>query len=484
MSAGAAISRVSSAKAQTASASSGPILLQRKCACGSGKTPLSETCEECQSRALQTKLVVGASDDPLEREADWVAAQVMRMPKPVWKQEGDKENEDEVDLLPLQTNPVERDLIPPRTKGTEREPLQTKSLVVGRPVAGGQGLREARPIVHRVLSSPGGSLDPATREFMKSPFGHDFRHVRVHANTQAAESAIVGITAVARALQRRDAGVPVPPRVRDGFAVRARADVSEVRMHASPASHAATRLFGMPAFTIGRDIYLGDRATPTVHAGRDPVLEHELVHAAQQRPWTGGPVGLAAPDGTHEREARRIADRGRALHASAVRLTPSPPVMMGQMGLHPVFGIPSLACAVGFFLYAVENYQGKKHEKWVHCWTSCKIATWCPPLTGADIVLLLGALHELVTNLGWGPDETRDMVNNVHGIGCAYRLQSCEDCCYEALAAGTLAQAEGAGETRSRALASAATGRADTGPTRDDAVALAREPAGVAGLTA
>ena len=33
-------------------------------------------------RRLQTKLTVGTADDPLEHEADAVAAQVMRMPDP------------------------------------------------------------------------------------------------------------------------------------------------------------------------------------------------------------------------------------------------------------------------------------------------------------------------------------------------------------------------------------------------------------------
>ena len=53
------------------------LLLRRKCACGSPTSSLTGTCPECKSRkGLQTKLSMGVSNDPLEREADRVADQV------------------------------------------------------------------------------------------------------------------------------------------------------------------------------------------------------------------------------------------------------------------------------------------------------------------------------------------------------------------------------------------------------------------------
>jgi outer membrane protein OmpA-like peptidoglycan-associated protein len=48
---------------------------------------------------------------------------------------------------------------------------------------------EAPPIVHKVLSSPGQSLDAATRALFEHRFGHDFSQVRVHTDGQASESA-------------------------------------------------------------------------------------------------------------------------------------------------------------------------------------------------------------------------------------------------------------------------------------------------------
>jgi hypothetical protein len=45
------------------------------------------------------------------------------------------------------------------------------------------------PIVHEVLRSPGQPLDPNTRAFMESRFGHAFGQVRVHNDTKAEKSA-------------------------------------------------------------------------------------------------------------------------------------------------------------------------------------------------------------------------------------------------------------------------------------------------------
>ncbi len=54
---------------------SGAGLLQRKCNCGNHSS--GGQCAECSKNAIQRKLSVGASNDPLEHEADRVAEQVM-----------------------------------------------------------------------------------------------------------------------------------------------------------------------------------------------------------------------------------------------------------------------------------------------------------------------------------------------------------------------------------------------------------------------
>lgn len=138
------------------------LLIQRQCACG-GSAGLTGQCEECSSRKwlgrpLQKKLVIGNSEDGFEKEADRVAALVMRMPHP--------------------------------HATTEAEQRDTAS-IVRRSVDGftGTGAGPAQPIVQDVLALPGQPLDEATRDFFEPRFGHDFGNVRVHADERAAESA-------------------------------------------------------------------------------------------------------------------------------------------------------------------------------------------------------------------------------------------------------------------------------------------------------
>jgi hypothetical protein len=99
---------------------------------------------------LQCKLMMGATDDPVEREADRVAKAIVEMPG-----------------TPLPDAAV-------RPRG-----------------AAGVGGTDAAapPEVHRALASAATPLDSATRAYMEPRFGIDFSHVRVHTDEQAAESA-------------------------------------------------------------------------------------------------------------------------------------------------------------------------------------------------------------------------------------------------------------------------------------------------------
>jgi hypothetical protein len=113
---------------------------------------------------IQTKLEIGAVNDPLEHEADRVADQVMRMPAP------------EISAAPPQ---VSRKC----AECDEEERLQRKS------AAGQDPAGEAPAIVHEVLRSPGQALDAVTRGFFEPRFGRDFSGVRVHTGATAEQSA-------------------------------------------------------------------------------------------------------------------------------------------------------------------------------------------------------------------------------------------------------------------------------------------------------
>jgi hypothetical protein len=128
-------------------------LLQRKCACGgSAASSLSGKCEACKVERLQTKLSIGASNDPLEQEADRVAEQVMTAPKHSAVSSA-----------------------PPRIQRYAGQATD--------------GLDVAPASVDRVLSGSGRPLDAAIQQDMGQRFGHDFSQVRVHSGAVAEQSA-------------------------------------------------------------------------------------------------------------------------------------------------------------------------------------------------------------------------------------------------------------------------------------------------------
>jgi hypothetical protein len=121
----------------------------------------------------------------------------------------------------------------------------------------GTGSADALPAsVTRVLRSGGGqSLDPALRAAMQTRFDHDFGNVRVHTNSQAAQSA---------------------------------------------------EAINANAYTVGHHIVFGPgRFAPDSPAG-ERLLTHELAHVVQQS--RGGPPPAADSSALHERDARAAAN--------------------------------------------------------------------------------------------------------------------------------------------------------------------------------
>ena len=211
---------------------------------------------------LQAKLVVGRSDDPLEREADQVADLVMRMPEPRLQRKADK----------------------------VAEPMQAKPLVQRRVTGSESGLKEAPPIVHEVLHSPGRSLEPSTRHFMESRFGYDFSQIRVHTGTKA--------------------------------------DVS-------------ARTLGARAYTAGKDVvFRNDQYQPSNYAGRR-LLSHELAHTIQQGRLARGEYKVQCdlaitPQGSGRERALSPEDIRRAIDFNRRRF-PDP---YSLMIIRDVVGIP------------------------------------------------------------------------------------------------------------------------------------------------
>jgi uncharacterized protein DUF4157 len=147
---------VSDAKSQPSiNSSHAGLVLQRKCACGSKTSTLASECECKNKKNLQTKLTIGASNDPLEHEADRIADQVV--------------------------SSSSTDLASVCSTNMASSSLQRQSTHVA--------VEGAEPLVTDAISSSGQPLDGATRAFMESRFGHDFSLVRVHSGAAAERSA-------------------------------------------------------------------------------------------------------------------------------------------------------------------------------------------------------------------------------------------------------------------------------------------------------
>ena len=125
-------------------------LVQRKCACGT-HAPGGGSCRRCSDTdALQRKLAIGSSHDPLEREADRIADAV---------------------LSPTALRPG---AVAPR---------------IQRMAAHGEAVGDAPDSVDRVVGRSGSPLDPSVRDEMETRFGRDFSQVRIHQGPESAAAA-------------------------------------------------------------------------------------------------------------------------------------------------------------------------------------------------------------------------------------------------------------------------------------------------------
>jgi hypothetical protein len=130
-----------------------PAALQRACACGQHSNGEGE-CAGCKKKKeqLQRKLAVGATNDPLEYEADRIANQVLAAPS----------------HLPFTGAPLS-------IRRLSSQP------------AGQAGTAPAS--VDRALAGPSSRLSPTLQTEMGQRFGHDFSAVRAHTGPAAEQSA-------------------------------------------------------------------------------------------------------------------------------------------------------------------------------------------------------------------------------------------------------------------------------------------------------
>lgn len=177
---------------------------------------------------VQARLRVSEPGDEFEREADRVAAEVVRAPDPAATHSPVAGK--------VQTPHVQRAC----THCEEEEELRRKP-------AGGVGIETPQPSPH---ARQGGDTTPATR---------------------------AGISSLA------GGGQPLPESERAFFESRLGQDFSDVRLHTDSASAESARSVEALAYTAGSDVVFGaGQYRPHTDEGRQ-LLAHELVHVVQQR---------------------------------------------------------------------------------------------------------------------------------------------------------------------------------------------------------
>jgi hypothetical protein len=326
-----------------------------------------------------------------------------------------------------------------------------------RKASGSSDVGEVPPKCYDVAGSSGAPGDAEPWKLAEPRFAHDFSRVPIAKESarnrssfsnneidfnSPSDAVAFGVTSLAHRLRQRSSGTALNSNERFRMEQRLGHGLEGVRIHSSDASRAAARLMGARAFTIGKDIYLADRLTTGDDQTQNDILLHELSHAIQQRPWNGSQIELPTANGAAEREATRVADSSRTnMPVEPIAASTYSPTVMTLPGWAWALIAGELACLFGFYIYALKNLW-HKGDKYLHCWTSCKIATWCPPvpLVGQAIAAIVGALKELL-DIVIGESELRDMANNMSGIECSlhYLDETCDSCCDGKLRRGELA---------------------------------------------
>lgn len=198
--------------------------------------------------ALQAKTAISSPDDPQEKEADAVAAKVMRMPDaavaPQEKEEetGLQRKEKELEDKPAQPA-IQAKSEPPEVRKEQEQlvqPKQTGMAISRQPV---------RPYVLQRTGRGPSNLDAT------------FEDILTHS---------------------KGAGSALPAPTRQLMEQKIRADFSKVRIHTGPVAESLCKAINAQAFTHGSDIYFNSGKFAPGTADGMALLAHELTHTIQQ----------------------------------------------------------------------------------------------------------------------------------------------------------------------------------------------------------
>lgn len=120
---------------------------------------------------------------------------------------------------------------------------------------------------------------------------------------------------ISRIQSERSNGQPMDTSVRREVEGTLGQDLSPVRVHSGPTAADLSSQMGAKAFTTGRDIFLGEGASP----GDTELITHEATHTIQQGMSEDAPSSIGAADTSHEKAAEHNAAHGSAVGAGVQR---------------------------------------------------------------------------------------------------------------------------------------------------------------------
>jgi len=249
-----------------------PVFLQRAAA-PTVSTPADnrqsgDNCEQNpveSSPLIQTRLTIGAADDPYEREADAVADRVMRkqptgpisrLGSPGRGPTAQRQSEESGDEEKEEEEPVQAKLI--QQQPEEEEPVQAK-LVQRQPED------EEEPV--------------QAKRIRRQPEDEVEEQVQTKALSSNRPARATGMaSAASQAIHHKGAGSPLPRDIQQRLESSMGVDLADVRVHTGSHADQSTRALRARAFTHRNDIWLGRNESP----GDLRLMAHEVAHVLQQ----------------------------------------------------------------------------------------------------------------------------------------------------------------------------------------------------------
>ena len=262
------------------------------------------------SAAVQTKLTVGAPDDPYEKEADATADRVVqRLSQPADESQNRNNASAYFTVKPnggVQPKCAECDLQKKEQEKEEMSELSKKQIFES---AADKGLYEKNIQKKEILSTPDQHVNLKETEEGDDEFTSKIKSVPIlNGNSiisdQATHSRNFGLGAIENEnIQRsksssevkgvlstlednlkssKGSGSPLSPEVKSSMGESFGSDFKDVRIHNDSASAKMNKDLNAQAFTHGSDIYFNEgKYDPKSKAGSQ-LLAHELTHTIQQ----------------------------------------------------------------------------------------------------------------------------------------------------------------------------------------------------------